>query len=177
MVGSFETWRARNVQGVASIQTKYLQTVQERRYALQLLRGMQRPDLGFATPTHPIRFSYSYLRSNRLKLRSVRHNPCRRGFLLAILAKTKRPADTICQRLESDGIKCWIAPRDIQPGSDWTKAIMQGIEGCQVLILVFSEHANGSDHVYREVAKAFSSRLAVVPFRIEATSPTSGLSY
>jgi hypothetical protein len=54
---------------------------------------------------------------------------------------------------------------------------MQGIEGCQVLILVFSEHANGSDHVYREVAKAFSSRLAVVPFRIEATSPTSGLSY
>jgi len=54
---------------------------------------------------------------------------------------------------------------------------MQGIEGCQVLILVFSKHANESDHVYREVAKAFSSRLAVVPFRIEATSPTSGLSY
>ena len=92
-------------------------------------------------------------------------------------SEDKTIADTICQRLESDGIKCWIAPRDIQPGSDWTKAIMQGIEGCQVLILVFSEHANGSDHVYREVAKAFSSRLAVVPFRIEATSPTSGLSY
>ena len=37
-------------------------------------------------------------------------------------------AETICQRLEADGIKCWIAPRDIEPGSDWTKAIMQGIE-------------------------------------------------
>jgi TolB-like protein len=92
-------------------------------------------------------------------------------------SEDKTIADTICQRLESDGIKCWIAPRDIQPGSDWTRAIMQGIEGSKVLILVFSKHANDSDHVYREVAKAFSSRLAVVPFRIEATSPTSGLSY
>ena len=92
-------------------------------------------------------------------------------------SEDKTIADTICQRLESDGIKCWIAPRDIEPGSDWTKAIMQGIESSRVLILVFSKHANDSDHVYREVAKAFSSRLAVVPFRIEAILPTSGLSY
>jgi TolB-like protein/Flp pilus assembly protein TadD len=92
-------------------------------------------------------------------------------------SEDKTIADTICKRLESDGIKCWIAPRDIQPGSDWTKAIMQGIEGCQVFILVFSKQANDSDHVYREVAKAFSSRLVVVPFRIEAALPTSGISY
>ena len=92
-------------------------------------------------------------------------------------SEDKTIADTICQRLESDGIKCWIAPRDIEPGSDWAKAIMQGIEGSQVLILVFSKHANDSDHVYREVAKAFSARLAVVPFRIESISPTSGLGY
>jgi TolB-like protein/Flp pilus assembly protein TadD len=34
-----------------------------------------------------------------------------------------------------------------------------------------------SDHVYREVAKAFSAHLVVVPFRIEAVSPIPGLSY
>jgi hypothetical protein len=57
MVGSFETWRAINVQGVASIQTKYLQTVQERRHALQLLRGMQRPsDLGLRDAHAPNTF-------------------------------------------------------------------------------------------------------------------------
>jgi TolB-like protein/Tfp pilus assembly protein PilF len=92
-------------------------------------------------------------------------------------SEDKTIAGTICQRLESDGINCWIAPRDIQPGSDWTKAIMRGIEGCQVFILVFSKQANDSDHVYREVTKAFSSRLIVVPFRIEAALPTSGISY
>jgi hypothetical protein len=38
---------------------------------------------------------------------------------------------------------------------------MQGLDACQVLILIFSEHVNDSDHVQREVAKAFSSGLAV----------------
>jgi hypothetical protein len=46
-----------------------------------------------------------------------------------------------------------------------------------VLILVFSEHANDSDHVQREVAKAFSSGLAVIPFRIKDVLPDQSLSY
>ena len=92
-------------------------------------------------------------------------------------SEDKTIADTICQRFEADGIKCWIAPRDIKPGSDWTKAITEGIDACQIFVLVFSKHANESDHVYREVAKAFSSRLAVVPFRIEAVSPNPSLGY
>jgi hypothetical protein len=46
-----------------------------------------------------------------------------------------------------------------------------------VLILVFSEHANDSDHVQREVAKAFSSGLAVIPFRIKDVLPNQSLSY
>ncbi|MBV8226902.1 MAG: toll/interleukin-1 receptor domain-containing protein [Verrucomicrobia bacterium] len=31
----------------------------------------------------------------------------------------KRAADAACALLETRGIKCWIAPRDIRPGSDW----------------------------------------------------------
>jgi len=86
-------------------------------------------------------------------------------------------ADAICAHLESAGIKCWIAPRDIEPGVTWTKGIMQGLEDCRVLVLVFSEHANNSDHVEREVAKAFSSGLAVIPFRIKDVLPNQSLSY
>jgi hypothetical protein len=82
-------------------------------------------------------------------------------------SKDRETADAICAHLESAGIKCWIAPRDIEPGATWTRGIMQGLEACRVLILVFSEHANDSDHVQREVAKAFSSGLAVIPFRIK----------
>jgi hypothetical protein len=92
-------------------------------------------------------------------------------------SKDRETADTICAHLESAGIKCWIAPRDIEPGATWTKGIMQGLDACRVLILVFSEHANDSDHVQREVAKAFSSGLAVIPFRIKDVLPNQSLSY
>jgi hypothetical protein len=92
-------------------------------------------------------------------------------------SKDRPTADAICAYLESAGIKCWIAPRDIEPGTTWTQGIMQGLEACRVFILVFSEHANDSDHVRREVAKAFSSGLAVIPFRIEDVLPNQSLSY
>src|SRR6201987_226472 len=92
-------------------------------------------------------------------------------------SKDRPTADAICAHLESAGIKCWIAPRDIEPGATWTKGIMQGLDACRVLILVFSEHANDSDHIEREVAKAFSSGLAVIPFRIKDVLPSQSLSY
>src|SRR5258708_4608123 len=92
-------------------------------------------------------------------------------------SKDRATADAICTHLESAGINCWVAPRDIEPGANWTKGIMQGLDACRVLILVFSEHANGSDHVEREVAKAFSSGLAVIPFRIKDVLPSHTLSY
>src|SRR5260221_3050761 len=92
-------------------------------------------------------------------------------------SKDRPTADAICTHLESAGINCWIAPRDIEPGATWTKGIMQGLDACRVLILVFSEHANDSDHVQREVAKAFASGLAVIPFRIKDVLPDQSLSY
>jgi hypothetical protein len=33
----------------------------------------------------------------------------------------------ICNTLEYEGIKCWITPRDIEPGKDWATAITKTI--------------------------------------------------
>ncbi len=92
-------------------------------------------------------------------------------------SKDKAVADAICHHLESADIPCWMAPRNIEFGSDWTEGIMRGITACRVFVLVFSENANVSGHVRREVAKAFSLGLHVIPFRIEDTLPQSSLSY
>jgi TolB-like protein/Flp pilus assembly protein TadD len=92
-------------------------------------------------------------------------------------SKDKEVADAVCHHLESADIPCWMAPRNIEFGSDWTEAIMRGITACRVFVLVFSENANVSGHVRREVAKAFSLGLQVIPFRIEDTLPQSSLSY
>ncbi|HZC34208.1 MAG TPA: DUF3365 domain-containing protein, partial [Chthoniobacterales bacterium] len=92
-------------------------------------------------------------------------------------SKDKPTADAICNHLESAGVRCWIAPRDIPFGSDWTEGITTGIGSCKVFVLVFSEHANDSEHVRREVAKAFSLGLAVIPFRTEEVQPSRSLGY
>ena len=89
----------------------------------------------------------------------------------------KNIAEAICHQLETEGIRCWIAPRDIEFGADWTAGITQGIASCKVFVLVFSDSANTSDHVRREVAKAFSLGLAVIPFRTEEVTPNRSLSY
>lgn len=91
--------------------------------------------------------------------------------------KDKNIAEAICHQLETNGIRCWIAPRDIEFGADWTAGITQGIASCKVFVLVFSDSANSSDHVRREVAKAFSLGLAVIPFRTEDVVPNRSLSY
>src|SRR6201981_2032873 len=92
-------------------------------------------------------------------------------------SKDRETADAICAHLGSAGMNCGVAPRDIEPGATWTKGIMQGLEACRIMILVFSEHANNSDHVQREVAKAFSSGLAVIPFRLKDVLPNQSLGY
>jgi len=37
----------------------------------------------------------------------------------------KNAADAICHALEQSGVKCWIAPRDIQPGANYGGEIIR----------------------------------------------------
>jgi TIR domain len=89
----------------------------------------------------------------------------------------KLAANTACTALESEGISCWIAPRDIRPGAKWEQAIMDAISASRLMVLVFSEYANRSDHVQREVGSAFDNGITVIPFRIRNTKPTDVLAY
>lgn len=47
-------------------------------------------------------------------------------------------ADAICKALESSGIRCWIAPRDIEAASGWGGSIVAGIRASQAVLVVFS---------------------------------------
>lgn len=92
-------------------------------------------------------------------------------------SKDKPTADAVCHALEADGLRCWIAPRDIQPGADWGEAIVRAISGARVFILVFSANANASQQIKREVERAVNRGLPVIPFRIENVAPTESLEY
>lgn len=89
----------------------------------------------------------------------------------------KPVADAACAALESRGLRCWIAPRDILPGLDWGAAIIKAIEGCRVMVLVFSSSANRSRQIKREVERAVAKGLTIVPLRIENVAPGKTLEY
>jgi hypothetical protein len=89
----------------------------------------------------------------------------------------KAVADAACATLERAGIRCFIAPRDITPGAEWGAAIVNAIDNCRVIVLIFSSHANNSRQIRREVERAISAGATVVPVRIEDVVPTEALAY
>ena len=89
----------------------------------------------------------------------------------------KIAADAACSALEAAGIRCWIAPRDVPPGAQWPAAIIDAIDHCRAMVLIFSSGANQSKQVYREVQRAFDKEVPVVPFRIENVTPEHSLAY
>ena len=89
----------------------------------------------------------------------------------------KPTADAACATLESRGIRCWIAPRDILPGLDWGEAIIDAITESRLMVLVFSSTANQSPQIKREVERAVSKGIPIIPFRIEAVPLSKSLEY
>jgi hypothetical protein len=80
-------------------------------------------------------------------------------------------------RVESEGIDCWVAPRDIAPSADWAAEIIDAISNSRVMILVFSASSNDSPQVRREVERAVHKNVCVLPFRIENVVPSKSLEY
>jgi hypothetical protein len=86
-------------------------------------------------------------------------------------------ASAICAHLEEAGIGCWIAPRDINAGQKWSEAIMMALEQSRVMILVLSPASNSSEQVEREVERAASRRLPILPLRLVNVPLSKSLEY
>jgi hypothetical protein len=92
-------------------------------------------------------------------------------------SKDKTIADAACATLEGSGVRCWIAPRDILPGMEYGASIVEAIDRCRVLLLIFSSNANESQQIRREVERAVSRGVPIVPVRIEDVKPTKSMAY
>lgn len=73
----------------------------------------------------------------------------------------------ISQYLEIKGVSCWIAPRNVRPGSDYASEIILGIKDCKVFVLLLTEQANRSSHVANEVDRAFHYQKLIIPVMIK----------
>ncbi len=85
-------------------------------------------------------------------------------------------ADKICEFLESNNVKCWIAPRDVVPGQ-YARSIRDAIVESDLLFLVFSNKVNFSNHVRRELDLATNYGKTIIPFKIEEVKPGPDIEY
>ena len=92
-------------------------------------------------------------------------------------SKDKITADAVCATLEQNGIRCWIAPRDVLPGMEYAEALVEALHSSRLLVLVFSSGANASVQVRQEVERAVSRGLAILPFRIENVPPNRAMEF
>ncbi len=92
-------------------------------------------------------------------------------------SKDKVAADAACALLEGAGVRCWIAPRDIRPGGEYGAAIIDAIDQCRVMVLIFSLSANDSRQIHREIERAVTKGVPIIPVRIEEVTPTKSMEY
>ena len=83
----------------------------------------------------------------------------------------------ICKAIERRGIACWISLRDVAPGANYQEAIVNSIRNARALILVFSEAANNSDEIKKELSLASRYRVPVMALRIHDVEANDAFAY
>ena len=76
-------------------------------------------------------------------------------------------AETLRNVLEKNGLSCWMAPRDIPGGSNYTKEIPIAIRNCKVFVLILSKNAQNSHWVLKELDSAVNCGKVILPFMLE----------
>ncbi len=86
-------------------------------------------------------------------------------------------AEDICALIESNGHKCFLAPRDIRSGHEYAEEIINGIDRSGVMVLVLSKDSNESPHVLREIERAVSKRVPIIVYKLEDVQLSKSMEY
>jgi len=90
-------------------------------------------------------------------------------IFISYSSKDKPVADQLITQIEKAGFSCWIAPRNIEGGAEYSEIIEKAILDCKIFLLVFSENSEKSPWVKSELNVAFSENKYLIPYRIDAT--------
>ena len=96
---------------------------------------------------------------------------------LSHATEDRETAIQVCAALEAEDIRCWMAPRDVNAGTDYAAAILDAIRTSDLVLLVFSSFADSSPYVLREIERAVNYKRPVLALRIDDTAPSSSMEY
>ena len=110
---------------------------------------------------------------SRSEVTSVAHQ-----VFLSYATEDADSARLLCRVLEAEeGIRCWIAPRDVPAGTDYAAAILEGIRNAELVLLLFSASTNASPYVLREIERAVAYERPVISVRLDGATPNPSLEY
>ena len=98
-------------------------------------------------------------------------------IFISFASADRKIARAMCDDLEKNGFACWISSRDVRGGENYQEAIVQALRAVKVMVLVFSQNANASNEIKKELALASQTNTVVIPFRIENAAPNAALAY
>ncbi|NQT15442.1 MAG: toll/interleukin-1 receptor domain-containing protein, partial [Planctomycetes bacterium] len=96
---------------------------------------------------------------------------------ISYASRDRQLAEIACAQLEAAGMKCWIAPRDLQAGETWSEAIVKAVEASRVAVVIVSADTLESRHVAREVERADSKGKDIIPFVLDNVLLEGALAY
>ncbi len=109
-------------------------------------------------------------------LATDQHRPHGQIFVSYATADRKE-ALNVCNAIERRGGKCWISTRDVRPGENYQEAIVRSLRASCAMVLVFSEAANNSDEIKKELSLASRYHVPVMALRIEDVEPSDAFAY
>ena len=90
-------------------------------------------------------------------------------IFISYSSKDRPIANHLVDQIEKAGFSCWIAPRNIEGGAEYSEVIEKAIIHCPIFLLIFSEPASTSAWVKSELNIGFSENKYLIPYKIDAT--------
>jgi hypothetical protein len=83
----------------------------------------------------------------------------------------------VCKAIERRSIRCWISMRDVPPGANYQEAIVQSLRAARAVALVFSDAANTSNEIKKELSLASRYQVPVIALRLKDVEPSDAFAY
>jgi tetratricopeptide (TPR) repeat protein len=100
-----------------------------------------------------------------------------RPVFVSYATADRKEALAVCKAIERRGLKCWISTRDVEPGENYQEAIVRALRHSRAMVLVFSDAANNSNEIKKELSLASRYQVSVMALRIEDVEPSDAFAY
>lgn len=91
--------------------------------------------------------------------------------------KHQQAADAIKDLFNRNGIKTWMAPYDIPGGFEYAAVINDALKDCSCLAFIFTDAAQNSRWVRKELERAINYNKVIIPIKLEDVEMNSAIEF